>query len=599
MAFNPSALYHNRHFGGGGGGGGNRNSLYNSIIQTAQNLQQKYTKTDSTLLYQKDFNVPIEIDQPGIYKLMENINLKFYPNKDDIYDVATTEADLFGFAAGIKISSHDVVLDLNGFTIAQSPQDFCVQRFFAIIQLNNSPFRINSGPIPHVRTKLEKANRCVIKNGTLGLSSHQAILGNDNTNIILENLTIRDFEVTGITLNNVNTVYLNNIRIQSSIGVTKPLPVSPYFSTLIFNLRLLKLLLNYSGTTEQNKSLIVKTFQNIEKNLDPFFSAIYSSGNLNSIYSNFSLLANRYRDLKFLFNMSKFSPCAIQGIKITGPTPGISAFHQSTQDDAKGEKSTNIYINNCTFQDLVAKVNPTVCVTHGKKLIHVGAGLKLTAELLDKPMIQDLVVTMNSLKQNTSLKRFLSPGPPSKTATPVNNDVIEHMKVGRNSSKKMGFDKSHDMMGHVGKGVLAVRIGCSANVTLKNITISNIQNIGERIKKNVEYNLNRRYNIEKMDETPDTFLTPLSSHGSYAMGIIFSGVKNCIMENCIIKRIQAPDGAAVGLAVNNICTRFNINNVDISNLSSCKDCFDSAIFVVDEQSSHITTNNLTLNPSST
>ena len=105
MAFNPSALYHNRHFGGGGGGGGNRNSLYNSIIQTAQNLQQKYTKTDSTLLYQKDFNVPIEIDQPGIYKLMENINLKFYPNKDDIYDVATTEADLFGFAAIYVLSA--------------------------------------------------------------------------------------------------------------------------------------------------------------------------------------------------------------------------------------------------------------------------------------------------------------------------------------------------------------------------------------------------------------------------------------------------------------------------------------------------------------
>ena len=75
----------------------------------------------------------------------------------------------------------------------------------------------------------------------MGLSAHQAILGNDNDNFILEDLKIVDYEVTAVTLNNVNTVYFNNVSIDRSIGVERILPVSPYFSGLIFNYRLLKL----------------------------------------------------------------------------------------------------------------------------------------------------------------------------------------------------------------------------------------------------------------------------------------------------------------------------------------------------------------------
>ena len=193
------------------------------------------------ILTQSDFNQPYVIKEAGTYRLGENIQLNFYKSPYDILNVESTKDDLFGFPAGIKICAKYVTLDLNGFTLYQSPPDFCVQRFFALIQLNNSPFSINHGPIPEARCKLESASYCVIKNGQLGLSAHQAVLGNDNNNIIFEDLDIADFEVTGITLNNINNVYFTNIHISRSIGVNRLLAVSPYFSGLIFNYRLLKL----------------------------------------------------------------------------------------------------------------------------------------------------------------------------------------------------------------------------------------------------------------------------------------------------------------------------------------------------------------------
>ena len=60
---------------------------------------------------------------------------------------------------------------------------------------------------------------------------------NDNTNIIFEDLKISDFEVTGVTLNNVKTAYFNRVTITRSIGVNRILPVSAYWSSLIFNYR--------------------------------------------------------------------------------------------------------------------------------------------------------------------------------------------------------------------------------------------------------------------------------------------------------------------------------------------------------------------------
>ncbi len=66
--------------------------------------------------------------------------------------------------------------------------------------------------------------------------------------------------------------------------------------------------------------------------------------------------------LLFLFNSSKVSTCGIHGIKITGPNPSISAFHQAIDDDPEQRKSTNITLFQCTIEKLIANANEAVLI---------------------------------------------------------------------------------------------------------------------------------------------------------------------------------------------------------------------------------------------
>ena len=292
--------------------------------------------------------------------------------------------------------------------------------------------------------------------------------------------------------------------------------------------------------------------------------------------------------LQFLFNRSKVSPCGIHGIKITGPNPSITNFHQSIDDDPEQRKSTNILLKNCIIEKFIAEITPTVCVTYDKIPVHVGAGLKLTADLLEIPLIHDLATTMNLLSKNPNLNRFLG--------TTINDDVLAFVLLKKNCAGRVGFNGSMDMMGHFNKGIMGLRLGSNCIVDISNIIIKDIKNTGKKLNK--ENCLLEKYGVKEIDFSSDTFLSPMNYKGSYAMGAIISGCENVDINECNISEISAPHGAAVGLAVNNECKNINIDDLNVWNLESCSTCFDSATFVVDEASQNITLSSMKLNPNS-
>ena len=547
--------------------------------------------SDSYLLSQSDFTSPYVIDKPGIYTLTEDINLHFYPNPYDIFNVESTGDDFFGFPAGIKIVTSNVILDLSGHTLYQSPQDFCVQRFFALIQLNNSPFPINKGPIPESNTTLESATYCMIINGELGLTSHQAVLGNDNSHLVFQDLVIKDFEVSGFTLNNVDTVYFQNVTIDRSIGIQRALPVSPYFSGLIFNYRLLKLTyLKFFLNTAEATS-IINTNNHIRSYLTPFLNVIYSFSSLTCIYDQLKLVAYKcYPYLVFLFNDSKFSVCGMHGIKITGPNPSISEYHNSLDEDVEGRFSKHIYIYDSSINQIKGVVGETLLVTKCGELVHIGAGLKLSAALLSSKVICDILKTMSLLTLNPNVQGFIQ--------TSVTGEVVNFVTTGENPTGHMGFTRSHDIMGHLNKGVHGIRIGSACHVEASGVNITNIVNEGTAVDPQLISCLRKKYTFGEVAYSPSSFLTPINYTGTYAIGTIFSGSELCDLSNVNISDITAPYGAAVGLAINNVSENFSIANTNIYDLVSNTCSFDSATFVVDVKSKNITTNNLVLNPAS-
>lgn len=83
--------------------------------------------------------------------------------------------------------------------------------------MGSAPFIPKHGP--HDFTNFKKASFVTIKNGIMGLSSHHGIHGNGCSDILVENLTIRDFEVAGISINEGKFFEVRNVVVGPSSNV--------------------------------------------------------------------------------------------------------------------------------------------------------------------------------------------------------------------------------------------------------------------------------------------------------------------------------------------------------------------------------------------
>ena len=136
--------------------------------------------------YTEDFNPGTKIiSTPGTYKLCSDItfgpNGPTQPNEipseiafdPDLSNYAENEFGL-GFFAALVIAADDVTLYLNGHTIEQSAGHALMQRFFAVIELANSPFIPGAGPAQFVSDGAYAAanNVNIFGPGVIGRSSH-------------------------------------------------------------------------------------------------------------------------------------------------------------------------------------------------------------------------------------------------------------------------------------------------------------------------------------------------------------------------------------------------------------------------------------------
>ena len=184
------------------------------------------------------------IDTPGSYRLCEDIS--FYPNPPSEglspaeamvpTDFASYDENNFGlgFFAAIAIAADNVDLYLNGHTLQQSEEHALMQRFYANIELNNSPFIPGAGPAQFVGENGNfhaSSNLRILGPGTLGRSSHHGIHGNNNANVEISNVTFENFEVAAISINNVDGLRIADNQVK---GNRKDVPVTGMFSAAHF-----------------------------------------------------------------------------------------------------------------------------------------------------------------------------------------------------------------------------------------------------------------------------------------------------------------------------------------------------------------------------
>ena len=121
-----------------------------------------------------------------------------------------------GFFAAITVEANDVTIDLCGNEMVFGFEFYLQQRFAAIIEIANQPFLPEQGPADW-GSDFVLVDNVVIRNGTLGLTSHHGIHSNGATNVVIEDLVIRDFEVCGVQLNGFENVTLQNLDIGPSL----------------------------------------------------------------------------------------------------------------------------------------------------------------------------------------------------------------------------------------------------------------------------------------------------------------------------------------------------------------------------------------------
>ena len=202
--------------------------------------QDVNTPQDATCLYQDDFTAGTYIiNTPGEYRLCEDIT--FNPNPPAAgespaeafqpdYNMYDKKNYALGFFAAIAIEADGVDLYLDAYTLKQSPEHALMQRFFALIELASSPFLPAVGPHDFGNFQPAK-NVKILGPGTLGLSSHHGIHGNENSNVVIEGITFENFEVAAASLNNADDLFIKNNRILNN---RHDVPVVGMFSAAVF-----------------------------------------------------------------------------------------------------------------------------------------------------------------------------------------------------------------------------------------------------------------------------------------------------------------------------------------------------------------------------
>ena len=547
------------------------------------------------------------IRQPGIYILKENIILE--PNEDDACFPKPTQTDeypmnpgpyILGFFAGISIESDNVVLDLNGYTISQSIRYYLLQRFFSTIELANSPFipkpngdEGTQGPA-NFGPKFVAANNVIIRNGYLGLSSHHGIHGNAASNVLIENIKIEHFEVGGISLNGVSNVYLREISCYNSLGTKLKVPVNGRFSAAVYIWRTLKLIIDknlpdYYIFVGRNRLYISDAFRRLDK-LIKDTTNIVENGKLENI-------AHFPPEIYKLFgNPDGFQDCsAVYGIVFNKKGIAVNEFGACDPDCTNANMTNNILIENCSIYNIVFKPNEVVALLtkdaefqkdfSGSMIMTSNSPwFEITADHLNKFNPEatfinnnnyDLILATQVLLYKYSIDKNIKW---AKGVANISNNIINWVNSGYKQLKyypPLKTARNSDIMGHVMKGAIGIRLDFVKDGYLFNNQINTIINhsppgISNHILKGyIDANLYKQFDPNSYYHLghPKSNDTDIGFTGSYVRGVSCIKCESITVNRTEISNLISDNGSVFGIDFinDNINCKFNNNNIkDIS-----------------------------------
>lgn len=552
----------------------------NDLIKYFDNFQKK-----EVLLSNSDFsNGTYRIKTPGIYKLTENI--VFSPNSNvftsencmdlknvlDNFHPTDQQSEeypkppyQFGFFAAITIECDDVVIDLNNFSIEQSMMHYIHQRFFSIIELNKSPFIKTQGPSDFGDAKTNNGdfpkNIC-IKNGLLGRSSHHSIHGNGNKNVLLENLTIKDFEVAAIALNGSENLICRFIDIPNSL---QNVPINFLFSNALYTRRFLYDLylhnqdahLNVNGLTNKSVKQIICELQ------DEMIRGVY-----------LPLKNNKPISSELFINKKNLPEGNIYGIVVNGLGVVVNDF---VLDNEKSRGNENIIIHDIKMNNITAFPREIICLCDNKGKLHVGSVGNIMPYLLimDKnnhykpnPMTNATVLLAKYTYPNSSFKiNSKSLNIPSYMINEWFEKKEDLNVVMRDNNLK--YVNLRDQMNHLMKGNIMVFISGATNVKVSNVKMTNIRNDGDACDCHQARNKDYKF-IRETEGYPNYHIHYSHWNGDDISPIVVSGSENIDINNIYCDHVYSNYGECNGIKMIGTCKEINTSNISINEQDNLK-----------------------------
>mmetsp|Transcript_7247 Transcript_7247/g.8781 ORF Transcript_7247/g.8781 Transcript_7247/m.8781 type:complete len:638 (+) Transcript_7247:170-2083(+) len=453
------------------------------------------------------------ISEPGYYQLAEHIvfrplfkesdlgdaapELTMYPVEDQEKGTGKYSARAFslGFFAAIVIQAEDVVLDLNGKNLSQSSIHAATQRFFALIELSSAPFPPRNGPANFGTSQFIPSRNVTIENGNLGLSSHHGIHGNLNQDITLRNLVISNFEVAGISLNQVSDLKVESVDIMDS---RRDVPISGRLSQAIFGLQALSVHLNLNSkalSSETSELLMAQSA--LRKSVSTVLKQIYSGENVDN--KLFATLTEGLPDGSFvggiLINPKVFvgdklvtdelNSSAVDIKDVSVKRLSISPIEQSTLMLEGG--SIGGY-GSGHIQDMIGAVfdlDSCYSLENGEYVPNDLADFQIAMARYGHACLENVKACGASSGEIALMRR--------NTITEAIISWSEGLMSGEDMTELYSFQPNRDYMFHTNKGAIGLKLSGTRGMTVDNLEVSHLENHasesqrGYHVRNNLDY----------------------------------------------------------------------------------------------------------------
>lgn len=516
-------------------------------VQYVKKIYKIYYMNNTVYLSQKDFdNGTYIIRNPGTYILSENISFNPNPNDDWMPRKEQLKSNggnyddfafVFGFFAAIAIAADNVVLDLNNKFLCQSLAHRIQQRFFSCIELADQPFPPKKGP-NNFGDMIEPTKNCVIKNGTIGSSSHHGIHGNNNSNITIKDVTFKEFEISAISLNKINGLIIDNVIIGSN---SKNVPILGTYSAGRFIRQFAKNIIA-NNESEEVKKEGAKKLKDLEKELDQ---------TLNQILNGKEVTSELYR------NDSKLPDGLAIGVLINNRV-NVDDFVISDK-----ERNNNVVIKNTSIRNLSNKTVEIVGLAskdnNGVFKDSSGSVLQIDRIVDNKGYYKPNTLSEIQLfvaKYGTGIKQL---GRSNITPEIIKWSESKEMTLNqlmKNTGYK--YQCNGDSMHHVIKGLIGIKIDCCDNLKIENCFLNNIINYGN-LGSYKDGNYQISHNRQKYSK---------GYLGCLCRGISIHNCKDVDIKDTHIDVVKSRNGSTIACDIFNQSINVSIDNLFIDKIFS-------------------------------